>query len=409
MAVGSARTLWPSRLLRSWLQRLTLLPVVRWFCSPLVVINAPATKGPFVFIANHSSHADTAVIIKALPARLRRRLAPAAAEDYFFRGRVRSWMVRAFTGAFPFPRSGDSGLDRAMTQIERGRSVLLFPEGTRGDGTEVAQFRCGIGELAARGATIVPIGLYGTHDVLPKGRSRPKRASVVVFFGTPMRFIEGAPARPIADRLHRCVEDLAAKAALVAGRPFATVFQRLRSFLSSPIALYIAFAWAVAEALVWPVVPDVYIAGAALAVPARALLFALCAVAGSVVGGAIAWVLAAVGLGAAVLSAAPLVTEKMTGTAAFMMQVLGPFAILYQPFSGIPYKTFALQSQGSDLFAFLGHTVVSRGGRFFGVALLFAAFGYLTKRWMARLYFPLIAAMIIIFTIALSKVVTAWS
>src|SRR5947209_11283112 len=103
-------------LIRRALQAALLFPLVRRLCRPLRVEGARRLRqadGPFVFVANHESHADTAVVLAALPREVRSRSAPAAAEDYFFSSRVRGVMAALAMGAFPFPRHGSAGLERA--------------------------------------------------------------------------------------------------------------------------------------------------------------------------------------------------------------------------------------------------------------------------------------------------------
>jgi 1-acyl-sn-glycerol-3-phosphate acyltransferase len=201
---------WPRRAwaqaIRTVLQRFLLLPVARWCCRPLAVTgrdHLPA--GPVVLVANHASHADTAAVLLALPRPLRKRLAPAAAEDYFFRRHAIGAVVSLLTGAFPFPRRGRAGIDRAAALLDSGWSVLLFPEGTRAGG----RFRCGAGILAARGIAVVPVGITGTAEVLPKGRRMPRRAQVRIVFGEPMRFDASTPPEAVAAVLEASVRALA--------------------------------------------------------------------------------------------------------------------------------------------------------------------------------------------------------
>lgn len=135
--------------------------------------------GAVVLAANHASHADTVVLLAALRGR---DVLPAAAADYFFATRVLGAATVVGIGAFPFPREGRAGLDRAEQVLAAGRDVLLFPQGTR-DGGPV---RAGVGVLGAAGATVVPVHLDGPAGILPKGRRRPRRHPVTVTIGTPI-------------------------------------------------------------------------------------------------------------------------------------------------------------------------------------------------------------------------------
>lgn len=152
------------------------------FCRPLRVrLLAPLPREPVVFVANHASHADTVVLMQVLGRD--RRLAVAAADDYWFRDPVRGWALAASLGAYPFPREGARGLRRTEELLAAGWSILIYPQGTRGGG----KFRSGIGRLAAAGATLVPVGVSGTRHVLPKGANRPRRHAVTVGIGEALR------------------------------------------------------------------------------------------------------------------------------------------------------------------------------------------------------------------------------
>jgi 1-acyl-sn-glycerol-3-phosphate acyltransferase len=166
--------------LREAVQRTLWDTAIRVWCSPFTVEGSPAAA-PAVYVANHASHADTAAVRAAMGARARRKLAVAAADDYFFSTSRRAAAFTVAVGAFPFPRSGALGLRRADDLLSNGWSVLLYPQGTRSAGSE---YRPGVLRLAAVGWPIIPVGIAGTDVVLPKGAQRPWRAPTAVVFGT---------------------------------------------------------------------------------------------------------------------------------------------------------------------------------------------------------------------------------
>jgi 1-acyl-sn-glycerol-3-phosphate acyltransferase len=144
---------------------------------------------PCVIVANHSSHADTAALIAALPAG--RRPAVAAAADYWFRGGPRSRICQALCGAFPVRRAGGGSADLAAAArlLAAGRDVIVYPEGTRSRDGTIGEFHRGAARLAAAaGAPLVPAGISGTRALLPPGASaaRFRRATVTVSFGVPL-------------------------------------------------------------------------------------------------------------------------------------------------------------------------------------------------------------------------------
>ncbi|WP_051060491.1 lysophospholipid acyltransferase family protein [Nocardiopsis baichengensis] len=142
-------------------------------------------KGPCVLVANHSSHADTAALIAALPART--NPAVAAAGDYWFAHGPRSWAAKALTGAFPVRRNGGGCADllAARAVLDAGRPVIVYPEGTRSVDDDLGRFHSGAARLAAHaGVPLVPVAIDGTRALLPKGGGIT-RTRVTVRFGTP--------------------------------------------------------------------------------------------------------------------------------------------------------------------------------------------------------------------------------
>jgi 1-acyl-sn-glycerol-3-phosphate acyltransferase len=154
---------------------------------------AALPAGPCVIVANHRSHADTAALIAALPAR--RRPAVAAAADYWFRGGLRPEICRALCAAFPVRRTGGGSADLAAAAalLAAGHDVIVYPEGTRSRDGQTGHFHRGAACLAAAaGVPLVPAGISGTATLLPPGRAtrRPRRAVVIVRIGAPVNVAE---------------------------------------------------------------------------------------------------------------------------------------------------------------------------------------------------------------------------
>jgi 1-acyl-sn-glycerol-3-phosphate acyltransferase len=163
---------------------------------------------PVVFVANHSSHIDTPVVLRALPAAWRRRTVVAAAADYFYRVPWLAYAVSLVFNTVPVARKGEgseaaSGLAR---RIDEGWNLLVFAEGTRSRDGTVGRLRSGAAVLAAEhGLAIVPVYVSGTHAVMPPGRRWMRRARgrqpIAVHFGPPMRPREGEHRREVMERV----------------------------------------------------------------------------------------------------------------------------------------------------------------------------------------------------------------
>jgi 1-acyl-sn-glycerol-3-phosphate acyltransferase len=132
--------------------------------------------GPVVFVANHMSHMDTPVILRALPGRWRRRTAVAAAADYFYAKRRNAVSASLVFGTVPLNRNSGAGVGPGQTahldrHFEAGGSLLVFAEGTRSRDGRVGRLRSGAARLAAEhGLPIVPIFVSGTGAAMPRGR-----------------------------------------------------------------------------------------------------------------------------------------------------------------------------------------------------------------------------------------------
>ena len=159
--------------------------------------NIPANSNVLV-VSNHSSHLDFALIGHAL-GEMGKRLVVLAAKDYFFNTPARRFIVSNLTTLIPFDRERAQleSLDDALAELAAGRSVLMFPEGTRSPDGTMQEFKSGAGYLALRsGCDVLPIHISGTHEVLGKGSLLPQRHPVELRIG---RAISNAELRIVAE------------------------------------------------------------------------------------------------------------------------------------------------------------------------------------------------------------------
>ncbi len=139
----------------------------------------------FIVAANHCSHLDMGAIKVALgdPGK---NLASMAAADYFFRSRYRRAYFKHFTNLVPMERSGSirKSMDTTLEVLRRGRSMVVFPEGTRSVSGELADFLPSLGYLALRAEVgILPAHIAGSFEALPKGTAVPRARTLTVSFG----------------------------------------------------------------------------------------------------------------------------------------------------------------------------------------------------------------------------------
>jgi long-chain acyl-CoA synthetase len=179
---------WPIRALRILWIELLMRPLVWLLAKPRVTYAAPleprtSNLEPLLILANHITAYDGALILYALPFKLRHRVAAAMSGEMLLdyrRGRNQDnsflnllapaayYLLTALFNVFPLPRA--RGFRRSFAHageaMDRGYSVLIFPEGTRSLTGQMNPFRPGIGLLAQESQVpILPIALVGLYDL----------------------------------------------------------------------------------------------------------------------------------------------------------------------------------------------------------------------------------------------------
>jgi 1-acyl-sn-glycerol-3-phosphate acyltransferase len=153
-------------------------------------------EGAVIIAPVHRSFMDFVVAAQVT----RRKLYYMAKDDLW--GSTRFGRFLESIGAFPVDREGTDrlALARARAVLERGDALVLFPEGTRREGRAVEDLHEGAAFLAARtGAPIVPVGIGGTADAMPKGSKMVRPVKVHVVVGEPLP----APPRSELGRVPR--------------------------------------------------------------------------------------------------------------------------------------------------------------------------------------------------------------
>jgi len=177
-------------------------------------------------ICNHLGHVDPGFVLTALPARFRHRLAiatggetlealrsPSADRNWFLRiyDRVQWVLGVSLLNLFPLPR--EAGFRRSFAYageaVDRGYSVLVFPEGRHTTDGKLCPFRSGIGLLAEDlGIPVVPMRIDGLFEYKKAGRHFAPPWRICVRVGVPIKFADGTDAAQIAEQLRKAIEDL---------------------------------------------------------------------------------------------------------------------------------------------------------------------------------------------------------
>jgi len=206
----------PVRSIRWLIQRALLLPFTEAMVHPKVEGRewVRELERPVIFAANHSSHADTSLILHALTDSARDHTVVAAAADYWFKRPLLGNIVSLFLNTFPFSRTGGAqGQLHSSSQLLRsGWNLVLFPEGSRSPDGRVQEFKPGVGFLAKEtGTPVVPMHIQGAFQVMPRHQNLPLPGPIRVRIGKPMTPGPKEGTREFTARVEKAVRTLAAK------------------------------------------------------------------------------------------------------------------------------------------------------------------------------------------------------
>jgi long-chain acyl-CoA synthetase len=188
--------------------------------------NLRGWSGPLLVVCNHIADVDVGFVQTALPAGLRKRIATATRgedlEALHTPAGGRGWLLGIYDrvkwvlgvsvlNLFPLPREAGfrQSFAYAGEAVDRGYSVLVFPEGRHTVDGKINPFRSGIGLLANNlGIPVLPMRIVGLFEVKQAGKKFATPWKICVRIGKPMNFAAGSDPGEIARELQRAVEAL---------------------------------------------------------------------------------------------------------------------------------------------------------------------------------------------------------
>lgn len=129
--------------------------------------------GRHLIAANHNSHLDALVLMSLLPLCDVPKVKLVAAKDYFCRTKLRTWLSLNLIGVIPIDRQGESEdpLAPVRQALEENYTVIIFPEGSRGEPEKLQPLRFGVAKLLETypDLTVTPVFMHGLGKALPRG------------------------------------------------------------------------------------------------------------------------------------------------------------------------------------------------------------------------------------------------
>jgi long-chain acyl-CoA synthetase len=212
---------WPITWIRNFIYYLLTWPATMIMAHPKIVgrENLRGIDGPFLISCNHVTYIDVGFALIALPPRVRHKLAigmwgemlwemwrPPQTWNLLKRLAYRAgyYLVVALFNVFPLPQQ--SGVRESFAyageSVDRGYSVLVYPEGIRTPDGKPSSFRSGVGMLAARlNIPVVPIRIDGLYQMKMAGHKIARPGELRVVIGKPMRFPPETQAEEITNQI----------------------------------------------------------------------------------------------------------------------------------------------------------------------------------------------------------------
>lgn len=149
-------------------------------------------SGPAIVVANHNSHMDVFALLSLFPLRHQANVHPVAAADYFLRDKRMAWFALNILNIIPVMRKGGESNPLALCEqaLRDSKTLILFPEGTRGEPGKLSPLKSGLWHLSQSmpEVPIIPIWLSGTEKIMGKGNRIPLPLFIDVSIGDAVKF-----------------------------------------------------------------------------------------------------------------------------------------------------------------------------------------------------------------------------
>jgi len=174
--------------------------IVRGFLNLIVGVKFDDSKfllkeKQFIIVANHNSHLDTMSLMASVPRKLIHKIKPVAAQDHFGKTKFHEKLSDFFVNSLLIQRKRDKEnpdndpINKMTKALDNGFSLILFPEGTRGEPEKEQPLKPGIGLVLSKRLDIkyVPVYMRGMGKAMPKGDNLIVPTNASLKFGQPTK------------------------------------------------------------------------------------------------------------------------------------------------------------------------------------------------------------------------------
>ena len=169
----------------------TIIPIIKFWVKNVDGLGNLPRNQAFIIAANHASYMDHLIIASYIITHLNKKVHFLAKKEHFSNPLKAAW--HNYAGAIPTDRQkgGKKALKWAVNALKHGKIIAIHPEGTRSLTGKLQEAKTGVARLALlTKAPVVPAGLIGTFEILPKGKYLPKLKRASMNIGKPIYFPE---------------------------------------------------------------------------------------------------------------------------------------------------------------------------------------------------------------------------
>lgn len=171
-------------------------------------------KGASIIVANHNSHIDTLLLMSLFTCSQILKIHPVAAADYFCNTKFKTFVFTKLLGIIPIQRKVRKATEEEIFKdinnaLRNGETIIIYPEGTRGETNELAKFKSGVAHIARMNPEIpvIPMFINGPDKILPKTDFLWVPFISDVYVGDAMCW-DDSTTRDFTDRIRCAVEEL---------------------------------------------------------------------------------------------------------------------------------------------------------------------------------------------------------
>jgi 1-acyl-sn-glycerol-3-phosphate acyltransferase len=174
-------------------------PVMRLFLGKIRGSENLPTNKPFIAAANHASYIDDILIPYILFGATKRKFSVFVNSRFY-----KNKLIKAYLDHYSLipvdvskdvnnldkrKKTNSIAMERALNYLKGGKNFIIFPEGGRSHDGKIKKAKFGVAAITLKSKVpVVPIGIRGSYDILPKGSKLPRLKKANVYIGKPMNF-----------------------------------------------------------------------------------------------------------------------------------------------------------------------------------------------------------------------------